>query len=164
MSLIAIFAVSYIVGCGGSKDIAANEQQQASAVPKSTSDSSQSEQPTVPEIDEEQFKQDSLKKVYKDRIYRENQVKANRITTFYIQAQQKSFNGEYEEALFLINQALRIKETPDALALKGSIYFGLGSTENFVIFWIRALELDPDIPLPPSPVIVQELRRQGLIE
>lgn len=162
MLLIAIFAVSNIAGCGGSKNIAANEQQQVSATP--SSQNSQSKQPAVPEIDEEKLRQDSLKKVYKDRIYRENQVKANRITTFYIQAQQKSFNGEYEEALFLINQALRIKETPDALALKGSIYLGLGSTENFVIFWGRALELDPDIPLPPSPVIVQELRRQGLIE
>jgi len=118
---------------------------------------------TDSKIDVEKMRRDSLKKVYTDQIYQENQIKANRITTFYILAQQKFYSGEYEEALFLINRALRVKETADVLALKGSIYFGLGSTENFITFWKRALDMDKNLPIPPFPAIVEELKRQGLI-
>ncbi|XWN38644.1 MAG: hypothetical protein ROO71_06770 [Balneola sp.] len=64
----------------------------------------------------------------------------------------------------MINRALEVKETAELLALKGSIYLGLGSVESFVTFWRMALEMDENLPIPPSPAIVEELRRQGLIE
>jgi hypothetical protein len=57
-----------------------------------------------------------------------------------------------------------VKESADVLALKGSIYLGLGSIENFVEFWRQALEMDENLPIPPSPAIVEELKRQGLIQ
>ena len=116
-----------------------------------------------PEIDLEKNRLDSLKQVYKDQLYEDNKNKANRITTFYILAQQKFYNGEYDEALFLINRAIVVKETADVLALKGSIYLGLGSTENFITFWKKALDMDKDLPIPPIPALVAELRKHGLI-
>jgi tetratricopeptide (TPR) repeat protein len=117
-----------------------------------------------PEIDLEQKRIDSLTQVYKQELFNVNQAKANRITTFYLLAQQKFYSGEHSEALFLINQAARVKETADILALKGSIYYGLGSIENFLGFWRRALEMDENVPIPPSPVIISELKKYGLID
>lgn len=119
---------------------------------------------TETEEEKEQHRIDSLTQVYKAELFNVNQAKANRITTFYLLAQQKFYNGEHSEALFLINQAARVKETADILALKGSIYYGLGSIENFLNFWRRALEMDENVPIPPSPVIISELKKYGLID
>lgn len=157
-----ILLIFNFIGCGNTKNTSLNEtvSQEGSiedGIKPDTLDV------TPPIIDEAQLRRDSLTQVYKEELYNENQSKANRVTTFYILAQQKFYNGEFEEALFLINQATRVKETADVLALKGSIYLGLGSTENFVAFWKRALELDKNLPLPPSPNIIQELKKQGLI-
>ena len=150
-----------IVSCGSSKDTSlinnTNEQSINDNIKPDTV-------VTEIQVDKALLRRDSLTKVYKEELFDEAQSKANRITTFYILAQQKFYNQEYQEALFLINQAARVKETADVLALKGSIYLGLGSTENFLTFWRRALELDKDLPLPPSPAIVQELKRYGLID
>lgn len=108
-------------------------------------------------------KKDSVFKILKAELYKEYETDANRLTTFYILAQQRFYGGEYEEALFLIDQAARIKTTPDILALKGSIYLGLGSIDDFVSNWREALSLDGNIPIPPAPAVVRELQRQGLI-
>tara|TARA_R110002126_G_scaffold42758_2_gene123049 strand:+ start:11684 stop:12169 length:486 start_codon:yes stop_codon:yes gene_type:complete len=150
------------MGCGNSRTASLNE-----TTPTNSTNENPIQKDTIevvePEIDKEKLRRDSLTQVYKVELYKENQTKANRLTTFYILAQQKFYNAEYEEALFLINRALNVKETADVLALKGSIYYGLGSTENFITYWKRALKLDKDLPMPPSPTIVQELKKYGLI-
>lgn len=160
--IITIFVLQ-ITACGSSENITENEPvtsevTEESSTPADSSDLSSQIQ------DSEKIRRDSLIQVYKEEIYNENQTKANRITTFYMLAQEKFYSGEYEEALFLINRALRVKESADVLALKGSIYLGLGSIENFVEFWRQALEMDENLPIPPSPAIVEELKRQGLIQ
>lgn len=151
-----------IIGCGSSKNTtdstALENQEQAETI--SQPDTILSNEPKA---DLDKALRDSLTQIYKDELFTTNQSKANRITTFYILAQQKFYNGEYQEALFLINQAIRVKETADVFALKGSIYLGLGSTENFITFWRRALDLDSNVPIPPSPAIVAELKKHGLI-
>lgn len=108
-------------------------------------------------------KKDSLIQVMKQELYNQYQTDANRLSSFYILAQQRFFAGEHEEALFLINEAARIKTTADILALKGSIYLGLGSVDEFGKHWREALTLDENVPIPPSPAVVRELKRQGLI-
>ena len=108
-------------------------------------------------------KRDSVMNILKTQLFNEYQTDANRLSSFYILAQQRFFGGEYEEALFLINQAERIKATPDVLALKGSIYLGLGSIDEFVSNWREALSQDANIPIPPSPAVVNELKKQGLL-
>ena len=150
----------YFVACNSSKELATNEPVQDEEI----SPPIDSSETVAPQLELEKITRDSLIQVYKDEIYKENQIKANRITTFYILAQEKFYSGDYQEALFLINRALRVKETADVLALKGSIYLGLGSIENFVSFWRQALEMDENVPIPPSPAIVEELKRQGLIQ
>jgi len=162
MSLMLVLSIA---SCRSSEKTLSEESTDAV---QNTQDNSQTNSDTIEAInskiaESENARRDSLIQVYKDQIYNNNQNKANRITTFYILAQQKFYGAEYEEALFLINQASNIKETPDVLALKGSIYFGLGSTENFITFWKRALDMDKNLPIPPSSIIVEELKKHGLI-
>ncbi len=141
-----------------SEPVTSGQNEEASTQTESSNKSSNDE------VDLEKGRRDSLMQVYKEELHKDYQTKANRITTLYILSQQKFYSGEYQDAMFLINRALQVKETADLLALKGSIYLGLGSIENFVAFWRRALEMDEDLPIPPSPAIVDELKRQGLIE
>lgn len=106
----------------------------------------------------------ALIELYKDEIYSRYQAQANTLTNYYILAQQHFYSGDFENALFLINRAALIKENADVLALRGSIYLGLGYINEFVNQWRRALEMDPEVPLPSSAYIIQQLQNNGLID
>ena len=106
----------------------------------------------------------SLIELYKDEIYSRYQAQANTLTNYYILAQQHFFSGDFENALFLVNRAALIKENADVLALRGSIYLGLGYINEFVNQWRRALEMDPEVPIPSSTYIIQQLQNNGLID
>jgi|18_taG_2_1085343.scaffolds.fasta_scaffold00217_14 tetratricopeptide (TPR) repeat protein len=157
-------SISFLFSCGSSKDMSVSEPVTSGQNEEASTQTESSNKSSNDEVDLEKGRRDSLMQVYKEELHKDYQTKANRITTLYILSQQKFYSGEYQDAMFLINRALQVKETADLLALKGSIYLGLGSIENFVAFWRRALEMDEDLPIPPSPAIVDELKRQGLIE
>lgn len=157
-------SISFLFSCGSSKDMSVSEPVTSGQNEEASTQTESSNKSSNDEVDLEKARRDSLMQVYKEELHKDYQTKANRITTLYILSQQKFYSGEYQDAMFLINRALQVKETADLLALKGSIYLGLGSIENFVTFWRRALEMDEDLPIPPSPAIVDELKRQGLIE
>ncbi len=105
-----------------------------------------------------------MEELYKEELRKEYQAKANGLTTYYILAQQQYFKSQYKNAFYLINKAAKVKETSDVLALKGNIYLALGSTERFAENWRKALEMDDDFILPTSFALIQELRKQGLID
>lgn len=102
--------------------------------------------------------------LYKAEIFMKNQNKANLIVDFYVHAQQNLYSGNLEYALYLINQAALIKENADVLALRGSIYLGLGNKNKFISEWRKALLLDPDITNRTPDYIIQELQNFGLID
>lgn len=106
----------------------------------------------------------ALVELYKDEIYSRYQAQTNTLTNYYILAQQHFYTGDFENALFLINRAALIKENADVLALRGSIYLGLGYINEFVSHWRRALEMDPSVPIPSSTYIIQQLQNNGLID
>lgn len=105
-----------------------------------------------------------LKEVYREELFEKHNSEANQLVNYYILAQQKLFTGEYNEALNLVEKAAEIKENADILALRGSIYLGLGQPNEFVSNWRRALELDPEVPILPSPYVIQQLQLYGLID
>jgi tetratricopeptide (TPR) repeat protein len=156
--------ISFLFSCRSTKSTSVNRPVESDQNERTLTQTEGTDTSSPQEVDLEKVRRDSLTQVYKEELHKDYQTKANRITTLYILSQQKFYSGEYQDALFLINRALQVKETADLLALKGSIYLGLGSTENFVAFWRRALEMDENLPIPPSPAIVNELKRQGLIE
>lgn len=151
------------VACTGSKKVTPS-QNQSPEVPVLQPGNVIEPETKLNVKSQEEIARDSLLEIHKNELKRTYGGKANSITTYYILAQQNFFNGNYEEALYLVNKASLVSETADVLALKGSIYLGLGSVDNFVLNWRKALELDENLPLPNSPAIIQELQKQGLID
>lgn len=113
---------------------------------------------------EAQELREALIELYKDELYAKYQAQANTLSNFYLMAQQHFYSGDYENALFMINRAALIKENADVLALRGSIYLGLGYINEFISHWRRALEMDPSVPIPQSTYIIRQLQNNGLID
>ncbi|MEX2605367.1 MAG: tetratricopeptide repeat protein [Gracilimonas sp.] len=67
------------------------------------------------------------------------------------QAQDLFYLDEYTEALRLLNETLEIAETADAYALKGTIHFMMGNRNATRQNWNRAVQLNPDLPIPSIP-------------
>ncbi len=156
-SVIAVF----LVACSGSRQAVTTDTglQELESEPVSETANSPSDTLTS----EDQLESD-LKELYKEELFEKHNSEANQLVNYYILAQQKLFTGEYPEARTLIEKALEIKENADILALRGSIYLGLGQPDEFVANWRRALELDPDVPILPSPFVIQQLQLYGLID
>ena len=127
-----------------------------------TTKASQPDQ-TAQESRKEQQRVKALKKKYRQQLREDYQAKANELTTFYILAQRRYYNGNYETALAIVNKALRLQETADLLALKGSIYLGLNDIDKFEKHWRRALTMDKDVPLPLTDGVVEQLKDRGLL-
>ena len=136
-----------------------SEEQLVSEVPDETPE-------TAPEdtLTAEEQRREQLTELYKEELTDQYQAEANGLINFYILAQQRFYAGDYQNALVLINRAAAIKENADVLALKGNIYLGLGQDENFLASWRQALELDPEIPIPNLPYVVQQLQLNGLLD
>lgn len=67
------------------------------------------------------------------------------------QAQDLFYLDEYTEALRLLNETLEIAETADAYALKGTIHFMMGNSNATRQNWNRAVQINPDLPIPSIP-------------
>lgn len=66
-------------------------------------------------------------------------------------AQDLFYLGEYNKALEQVNRSIEVGETADALALKGTIFFMMENITAAKVNWYRAVELDPDLPVPSIP-------------
>ena len=69
----------------------------------------------------------------------------------YRKAQDLFYLGEYRDALDEINRTLEIQETADGYALKGTIFFMLENPTAARAIWYRAVQMNPDIPVPSIP-------------
>ena len=76
----------------------------------------------------------------------------------YREAQELFYLEEYEEALTKVNETLRIQETADAYALKGTIYFMMDNLSATRLNWNRAVRLNPDLPIPSIPELEEIIR------
>lgn len=110
--------------------------------------------------DKDQFFLDlsGMEPVEKDTVFiadttlmkqRESDIRT--VLSKFRQAQDLFYLEEYTEALRLLNETLEIAETADAYALKGTIHFMRGNQSATRENWNRAVELDPDLPIPSIP-------------
>jgi tetratricopeptide (TPR) repeat protein len=79
----------------------------------------------------------------------------------YRKAQDLFYLGEYRQSLEFIDKTLEIQETADAYALKGTIFFMLENITAARANWNRAVQMDPNIPIPSIPeleTLIQEIR------
>ncbi len=160
---IAVILSFVSINCSSTSEISedegtSQETTQADLITQAQADSIAEAQAKEAEL------RNALIELYKDEIYSRYQAQANTLTNYYILAQQHFFSGDFENALFLVNRAALIKENADVLALRGSIYLGLGYINEFVNQWRRALEMDPEVPIPSSTYIIQQLQNNGLID
>ncbi len=81
----------------------------------------------------------------------------------YRKAQDLFYLGEYRQALEEVNKTIEIQETADAYALKGTIFFMLENITAAQANWTRAVQMDPNIPVPSIPeleTLIEEIRGQ----
>tara|TARA_B100000965_G_scaffold406031_1_gene442743 strand:- start:256294 stop:256785 length:492 start_codon:yes stop_codon:yes gene_type:complete len=152
-------AYALLFSCKSSEKAMDDVSAESFTDPEDTQDNEDSDRSSVADS-----LRNEIKKQYKIDLYNEYQARANGLTTFYILAQQRYYNGDYEQALYYINKAYGFKENADILALRGSIFLGLGSVDNFVRDWRKALELDENLPLSYSNYVLRELQNQGLLD
>lgn len=84
------------------------------------------------------------------------------LLTNYRKAQDLFYLEEYRQSLDFIDKTLEIQETADAFALKGTIFFMLENITAARANWNRAVQMDPNIPIPSIPeleTLIQEIRR-----
>lgn len=119
---------------------------------------------TSPEDSARIAREEKLTEIYKEELRSDYKSKANRLTNYYILAQQRFYAADYSNALIYINRAIAIQENAYLFALRGSIHLGLGMRENFVNDWKKALDMDENVPIPQSEYIIGALRSYGLID
>ena len=82
----------------------------------------------------------------------------------YRKAQDLFYLGEYNNALEEVDKTLLIQETADAYALKGTIFFMLENVIAARANWNRAVQMDPNIPVPSIPeleTLIDEIRGEN---
>lgn len=72
----------------------------------------------------------------------------NEVLKYYSDAQSFIYKKDYDSALYAIDASLEIMETPEGLALKGSILFLKGLYKDADYYWIKAKDNDPSIRIP----------------
>ncbi|MCC5935443.1 MAG: hypothetical protein JJU35_14440 [Balneolales bacterium] len=142
--LIALTAALCLAGCRSSGSTTADpatgpdEELLQSRTFEVTSERPQAAEP--PPGEEVRLSTRFVQEAYADYARRTNAK-----LTFFFQAQQRYHEGRYSEALTLINRALDISESADALAMKGLIFAGLRAEAQAIEYWQRAVALDPDV-------------------
>ena len=83
------------------------------------------------------------------------------LLTNFRKAQDLFYIGDYKKSLEFVDKTLEIQETADAYALKGTIFFMLENITAARANWNRAVQMDPNIPIPSIPeleTLIQEIR------
>ena len=83
------------------------------------------------------------------------------LLTNFRKAQDLFYLGEYRQSLEFVDKTLEIQETADAYALKGTVFFMLENITAARANWNRAVQMDPNIPIPSIPeleTLIQEIR------
>lgn len=82
-------------------------------------------------------------------------------------AQDLFYLDEYTEALKLLNETLEIAETADSYALKGTIHFMMGNKSATRENWNKAVQINPDLPIPSIPeleTIIEDIKSEEATE
>lgn len=150
----------YTAGCGTPGNIVPADE----VVTEEQTDSvaTESNQPSEEDI-ASQERREEMEEQYRRELRERYQGQANGVTTYYVSAQRLFYMGRYQSALYHINKAAEIKETADILALRGSIFLGLGDMDRFAEQWRMALEMDEEVPIPNVPYLISQLKAEGLI-
>lgn len=90
---------------------------------------------------EEQM-EENIKKVLKD----------------FRRAQDLFYREDFKGAMEKVNESLDVQETADALGLKGTIYFMQDEMSSAKYYWNKAVQMDPELPVPDIPELESLIR------
>lgn len=99
--------------------------------------------------EEDRSKDSSVKQ---DSIVQEKMAKQiKKVLKDFRRAQDLFYREDYKGAMEKVNSSLEIQETADALGLKGTIFFMRNNMSSAKYYWNRAVQMDPEIPVPNIP-------------
>jgi hypothetical protein len=78
-----------------------------------------------------------------------------------VRAQQSFYNDNFKEALGLVNRSLKIYETAQGHALKGSLLYLQGRKSEAQASWDRARRFNPDIYIPDMETLDQRVNTEA---
>lgn len=97
--------------------------------------------------------------VMEDSLVQANMAKKIRqVLKDFRKAQDLFYRQDYKGALDMVNRSLETQPTSDALGLKGTIFFMQDDISSAKYYWNRAVEMDPDIPVPNIPELDSFIR------
>lgn len=98
-------------------------------------------------------------KAKRDSVYKKRMAKnIKTVMRNFRRAQDLFYREDYKGAMEKVNASLEVQETADALGLKGSIFFMRDNLSSAKYYWNKAVEMDPDIPVPDIPALESLIR------
>lgn len=77
--------------------------------------------------------------------------KIKQVLRDFRRAQDLFYREDYKGAMERINSSLETQQTADALGLKGTIFFMRDNISSAKYYWNKAVQMDPEIPVPDIP-------------
>jgi tetratricopeptide (TPR) repeat protein len=77
--------------------------------------------------------------------------KIKQVLKDFRRAQNLFYRKDYKGALEMVNRSLETQRTADALGLKGTIFFMRDDISSAKYYWNKAVQMDPEIPVPNIP-------------
>jgi tetratricopeptide (TPR) repeat protein len=77
--------------------------------------------------------------------------KIKEVLKTFRRAQNLFYRQDYKGAMEMVDESLELQETADALGLKGTIYFMRDDLSSAKYYWNKAVQMDPEIPVPDIP-------------
>jgi len=95
----------------------------------------------------------------RDSVFKKRMAKnIKTVMRNFRRAQDLFYKQDYKGAMEKVNASLEVQETADALGLKGSIFFMRDNLSSAKYYWNKAVEMDPDIPVPDIPALESLIR------
>lgn len=85
--------------------------------------------------------------------------KIKQVMRDFRRAQDLFYREDYKGALEKVNSSLETQKTADALGLKGTIFFMRDNMSSAKYYWNKAVQMDPEIPVPDIPELESFIKK-----
>jgi tetratricopeptide (TPR) repeat protein len=84
--------------------------------------------------------------------------KIKKVLKTFRRAQDLFYRQDYKGAMEMVDQSLELQQTADALGLKGTIFFMRDNMSSAKYYWNKAVQMDPELPVPDIPELESLIR------
>lgn len=109
------------------------------------------------EREEQTEPQDSV--ILQDSLVQKRMAeKIKKVMKTFRRAQNLFYRQDYKGAMEMVDKSLDLQQTADALGLKGTIFFMRDNMSSAKYYWNKAVQMDPEIPVPDIPELESLIR------